>query len=172
MDRVRSGNSVVERPNPLGAKGSVHNMIRTVAGSLIGAFVIVPVTYMAADREPPFYRTEESHIVPNAVRLEEPFEAKWVLHVNKSRRCVPVGLVHRTIIDSAGGVKELEPVPAIADLNNKSSQLTRQMIMPMGVTAGPARYHAEACFACNPIQRLYPICITEPDISFTVLPHL
>jgi hypothetical protein len=116
MDSVRRSNGTAERSNPLGAKGSVHNMIRTITGTLIGAFVIVPVTYMIADREPPFYRLPESYIVPHEVRSEETFEVKWLLHVNQYRRCVPVGLVRRSIIDSAGGIKELEPVTAIADL--------------------------------------------------------
>jgi hypothetical protein len=127
---------------------------------------------MSADREPPFVRLPESRIIPFDVRSEQTFDVHWELYVNTHRVCHPVGLVKRSIIDSAGKVTSFEDVPSIADPKNLRTKLDRQLKLPMGITTGPARYHAETCFACNPVQKLWPICITQPDIPFNVLPRL
>src|ERR1041385_7404087 len=81
MDSISCSDSVVQRSNPVGSQGRVHTMIRTVIGTLVGALVIVPVTYMSADREPPFVRLPESRIIPFDVRSEQTFDVHWELYV-------------------------------------------------------------------------------------------
>lgn len=145
-------------------------MRRTVTGFVIGVLFVGPLTFMLADREPPFYRDAlDSKIVPDRVHVDQEFEVHWSLVLVNGRRCVPVGLVQRMIIDSTGKINSFEPVPSIADAANQRGTLVRQLRMPMGVSPGPARYHAESCFACNIVQYIWPVCIRHPDISFTIL---
>jgi hypothetical protein len=167
MDIDCGSGAVAERQYQVDTKGS-QSMRRVVAGLLIGGLVVAPITYMAADREPPFVRLG-GRVIPNTLHSGDEFTVEWDLFVNTHRRCWAVGGIEITFIDSAGAIKILEPQPVLADPSNRDAHISRVLRLPMGMTDGPARYRAVGYFACNVIQQYVPIRITGPDLLFTVL---
>jgi hypothetical protein len=51
-----------------------------------------------------------------------------------------------------------------------SAKLRRPFVLPAFSVPGPATYHSEACFVCNPLQKFanWPVCKTTPDVSYEV----
>lgn len=169
MDIDCSGSAVVERRHQVGIKGD-QSMRRVLAGLLIGGLVVAPVTYMVADREPPFVRLG-GRVVPSVLHSGDEFTVEWDLFVNTHRRCWPVGGIEITFIDSAGALKALESQPVLADPSNRDAHIHRVLRLPMGMTDGIARYRSVGHFACNIIQQYVPIRVTGPDLLFTVVPR-
>jgi hypothetical protein len=171
MDIDSRSGVVAKRWDKVGHEGS-STVRRVLVGLVVGGLVVGPLTYMAADREPPFVRLGGS-VEPDALYPGDWFTVRWDMHVNYGRKCVPVpvdGAVKIRIIDAAGAYKDIEPQSSIIDAQNIRTTFTRRVRLPMGLVDGPARYHSEACFACNIVQYYtVPICIIGPDLKFTIL---
>jgi hypothetical protein len=100
--------------------------------------------------------------------------------------------VTRTLIDSHGVIHDYYPIEGIGDItqgdggvfkdrftlqsaDEKSVDevpdiglLSRSFQLPISMPLGQARYRSVACFACNPTQYIWPVCISQPELIFTV----
>lgn len=141
--------------------------------SMTAAFIAValfaPVFWMLLDRDPPYVRTSGEMIPANP----EPgafVSVKWTIQVE--RVCSPSvpRNVTRTVVDAKGVIHDYEPVDGIYGTKNQETAggITREFQLPLSIAQGHARYHSSACFACNPIQHFWPVCIDTPDIPFDI----
>lgn len=73
--------------------------------------------------------------------------------------------VKRQIIDSVGYVWE----QGITD-RPKTSEYIVELPVPSAAPEGPAKYHAELYWSCNPWQRWYPKVTIQQEASFNILP--
>jgi hypothetical protein len=52
---------------------------------------------------------------------------------------------------------------------NNPDEIARKMYLPVALAPGHAVYYSEACYACNPLQKLaMPVCVSSPDLQFNV----
>lgn len=75
--------------------------------------------------------------------------------------------VKRTIIDGAG----FEWQQGI-QTRPKLNEYLVDIIVPRGAKEGPARYHAEIYWSCNPWQRWWPKVTIQQETYFSILPSL
>jgi len=131
---------------------------------------VAPAMWMMLDRTPPYIRVSGS-ITPTEASPGETVSAHWT--IRPIRICVPHGYkntVTRSIVDSKGIVHHYDPTPITESVQQNSPSIETTFQLPASLPPGPARYHSEACYACNPIQEFMPVCVTEPDITFTIMP--
>lgn len=149
------------------------NMKPETRMSLTAAFVAVgifaPIFWMLLSREPPYVRTS-GEIMPANPAPGSFVNVRW--HIKVDRVCTPnvPRNVTRTVIDAKGVLHDYEPVNGVygtAD-ENPQEDLVRAFQLPVSIAVGPARYHSTACFSCNPIQYIWPVCVTTPDIAFEI----
>jgi hypothetical protein len=155
----------------MGIEG-ISVMMRVALGTIIGGLVVAPLTFWIVDREPPIYRYD-GKMTPNLVQGGDWVTIEW--NIRAVRNCEewpPNRGVTRVIIDSTGKLHDMEPTTAIAGKAESSKEeIKRRVRLPMGMTDGPARYRSVACFKCNWTQRWLPVCVSSPEIPFTVLPR-
>lgn len=143
-----------------------HSIAAIVAMLFVGPFL-----FALADREPPYDRVV-GRIMPENPAPGSTIEAEWTIRTNRS--CSPSSNrnVTRRIVDSHNVLWDFETVPSVygRELSARDSpdRIVRIFALPQGVATGPARYKSSACFACNPVQQLWPICIDRPDIEFMI----
>lgn len=127
-----------------------------------------PITWMLMDREPPYTRVA-GHVTPALSHPGDWISIVWEIDVH--RRCTPIAErnITRRIIESTGRYYNYEPVGS--DYNGSSPRakiVIRPFKLPRSIEPGETRYHSLACYHCNPLQRLLPVCVSTPDITFTV----
>jgi hypothetical protein len=110
---------------------------------------------------------EGGRVIPGADVLVE-----WEIALYR-QDCNPVNSLHvsRTITD-VNGVHELPKTENVYGLGKRqiSNPLRRPFVLPDYIAPGPAVYHSEAAFVCNPLWWALnmPNLITTPDVYFTV----
>jgi hypothetical protein len=136
------------------------------------AFAIIiagPIAWMAMDRQNPVERVS-GKIEPNTVNPGDELGVHWVFKT--TRICKAAG-VTVTITDSSGvpwligykgiyyGTPDNKPEPF--DVSG--------IIVPRGITYGPAKYRACVRHYCNALQQFlnWPIEICDPSLPFTVV---
>lgn len=129
------------------------------------------VAWMATDNGPPFqYLPEEqgSRVVPNPVKQEGAVKTEWLL-TSVSKDCPRQ--IERLYYDRDTGelVTTQDATPLQTTIRKSSTQLSRSFDLPPGL---PPRvgYRARACFQCNFLQRLFPICFLSPQLSINIIP--
>lgn len=133
--------------------------------------VLAPLTIMFLDRRQPV-ELELISFEPSAVH--EGDEVTVTYRANIHREGCGGELV-RTIVDSANKITAFVREPTVFN-NNRSAlgnvEFAKTLIIPRGVTPGPAKYVPKIERWCNPLQRyLWPIQQNpEPSIEFTILP--
>jgi hypothetical protein len=147
--------------------------------------VVIPVTWWAFDRTPPYDRIfgriipEEPHkcdgankdivgVLPGACVAIE-----WTIKINRTD-CQPMSSYHvdRTITDESG-THILPPTENVFGNGKRpfTNPLRRPFVLPEWSLRGkPASYHSEACFSCNPLHWAinWPVCLTKPDAYYEV----
>lgn len=145
-------------------------MMKTVitVSAAISLLIIMPVAYMLFDRLPPYeYDEVESYIVPTKTASGRQMIVHWKL---KKVNRVCVGSIVRNIVDQTSGIRiSYDPTPAARTIDLGDMSLDRTFYLPSLITPGKKWYYADAEFACNPIQRLYPLRVRTPRLSFEVL---
>ncbi len=140
----------------------------------IAAFIAValfaPVMWMALDRSPPFVVTN-GRIDPPRPMVNSSITVTWDVKSTKSCQPSSNSTVTRSIIDSKGIAHKYSPVHATygtpeQERRNKD-EIRRIVLLPENIT-GPAKYTSVACYACNPIQELWPICVQMPELAFEI----
>jgi hypothetical protein len=153
--------------NVVGAPRKVITVSRVVP-IIFSIAVFAPVLWMAMDRSQPFERIA-GVVVPPDPAPGEYIHIEWQIRVLKS--CLPSQQrnVSRSIVDSTGKIHRFEPTEGIyGTTTTPPPSVSRALQLPPDIPAGPARYEAIACFACNPFQHLVPVCINKPNLLFTV----
>lgn len=160
-------------------------MRQNIVAAFFSVFIVVPITFMLLDREPPYIReygeilpftrwqeecgpqldNEPSGIVPGSC-----VGIKWTIRVIKN--CPPSSArsISRSITDSEGVRWPLVAVPGhFGTTPAPLPGITRYFRIPSGASRGPAVYQGIAAFACNPLQHyLWPIIVDKPDVPFTI----
>lgn len=176
MDRIGNGGS---GGSPRGVPASERVAKMTVGwrqhavASFCAVFLIAPIVWMLMDRNPPYVRNS-GMIMPDHPAPGDFVGVRW--NITVSRVCppnVPFN-VTRTIVDGSGKIHEFTPVTGVYGTEEQpnSPTLSRAFQLPTSITPGPAVYRSTACFACNPIHYLWPVCVKTPEIAFTIIPPM
>ena len=130
-------------------------------------FVIAPISYMAFDNMPPYeYDAEKSYIVPKETPAGRQMTVSWKL---KKINRVCIGSITRHVVDQDTMVRfSYDPTAAAATIDISDDVLNRTFFLPPNVATGKKWYYADAEFACNPLQRFYPLRVRTPRLSFEV----
>jgi len=159
-----------------------------MAAAFASVFIVVPFVWFIMDRDPPYVRSNGeitaaepgncglfdgvSRHVNAPIRAGSCVEVKWSI---KTYRNCPAASnsdnVVRHLKDSLAITKPIGTIRRDApETESKSSIVKQYLVLPMPLPVGTATYTSSACFACNPLQRLFwPICIDEPEINFEVV---
>lgn len=124
------------------------------------------LAYMAADNVPPYnYIVERSYVKPNPAPSGRQVTVHWEFKIN---RLCP-GAVGRTIVDAKSGARvSYDPTPALSTVRPGDTSLERTFFLPEEMPPGPKLYRANAEYACNPLQRIWPLKVQTPDLPFEV----
>jgi hypothetical protein len=142
-----------------------RGMLTIVA--VFSLMVIAPIAYMLADNQPPYvYDEGKSYVVPSVTTAGRQMTVYW--HFKKVNR-VCIGSITRHVVDQDTGVRfSYDPTAAARTVELGDNLLTRTFFLPPDVTPGKKWYYADAEFACNPLQRIYPLRVRTPRLSFEV----
>lgn len=133
----------------------------------ISAFFIMPLAYMLADVQPPYeYDAEHSYIVPSTTPSGRQMLVHW--HFVRVNRVCP-GAITRYIVDQRTGARlSYDPTAAARTIDVGDKYLDRTFYLPAAISPGMKWYYSEGEYACNPLQRLYPLRVRTPRLSFEV----
>lgn len=137
-----------------------------VAAAFFAIAVLSPIIWMLMDRDPPYARLS-GEIIPPDPRPGDFIAVKWHVKIERSCNPQPDRNISRRVITSTGHIIDYEPVESVID-GGKSAEIHRTFQLPFALAPGPATYHSRACFSCNPIQNIWPICVDTPDLEFTI----
>jgi hypothetical protein len=141
--------------------------VKIIVSAILSTLFVMPVAYMAADTTPPYtYYPEKSYIVPLETQSGRQILVHWALMVNR----VCQGAITRFVVDQDTGVRvSYDPAPAASTIELNDRGLDRTFYLPPNVTPGKKWYYAEGEYACNLLQRFYPLRVRTPRLEFTVL---
>jgi hypothetical protein len=149
-----------------------HAPLLRVLLVVLGIFsfaVIAPLAYMLADTTPPYeYDEENSYVIPSSTRAGKQMTVHW--RFRKFNR-VCVGVITRHVVDQETTVRfSYDPTAAAIteELSPGNMSLNRTFFLPPNIMPGKKWYYADAEFACNPLQRFYPLRVRTPRLSFEV----
>lgn len=126
------------------------------------------VAWMYLDIAPPYeWSAAESNISPQPARDGEMIAVSWKMKVN---RLCP-GSSQRILIDAATGqtVATYDATPAALSVRTGDEKLIRTFQLPRGLPP-LVGYRSTVCFRCNPLQAVFPLCVTTPTLTFRVAP--
>lgn len=129
--------------------------------------VVTPLSYMAFDNMPPYeYDVENSYIIPSETPVGRQLTVHWKLK-KVNRTCS--GSITRHVVDQDTSVRfSYDPTAAARTIDIHDDVLNRTFFLPPDVTTGKKWYYADADFACNPLQRFYPLRVRTPRLPFEV----
>ncbi len=148
-------------------------MMRRVLIPALSIAIVGPLTWMIMDREPPYTRLA-GEMIPAHPRQGDFVSVRWTIDVHKLCPPSEPRNVTRRVVDSVGTFTDYAPVEGVFGASGRGVQqqsITRAFQLPSSIEPGPARYHSTACFACNPVQKLFPVCVSTPEIQFTIERH-
>lgn len=150
--------------------------IRHGLAAMFSAIVVVPLTILALDREPPF-RLLSGETIPQAIERGSEYRIKWI-KLDLPKICP--GTVYRVIYDGDGVVWTMAPIPSVFS-QVKDNVVVREAIghpniMPSSAGLSrygghPAKIRTWTIFECNWFQHpwLFPLRFDWPDIPITIL---
>lgn len=144
-----------------------ETLCQIIAG-VIGIFVITPAMFLILDRRDPAIM-ESARIVPHDLR---PGQAAKVVMTFKNVRPGCSGVVRRKIIDRSGRIVNFAQQSAIfySDVIKEGVPFEKELIIPEGLTPGPAIYDPSVWRWCNELQRIvWPIRSSNIPIHFNIL---
>lgn len=140
-----------------------------IAVAIVASVIIAPMVYMMADNQPPYdYDGVNSQVIPSQTPAGRQLRVHWVL--KRVNRICP-GSITRTIVDQKSGTRiSYDPAPAATNVELGDTELDRTFLLPPEIPPGKKWYYADAEYACNPLQRFYPLKLRTPRLSFEVVP--
>ncbi len=155
-----------------------------VAGTVAAT---VPMVLWALDRNGPYERLYGVIIPGNPmecgpdanyydnVRPGGCVVVEWTIALHGNYKdCSPINALHvsRTIKGADGVTHNLPKTERYFGPGREpfSEKLRRPFVLPDFSVPGPAVYHSEACFVCNPLQKIanWPVCKTTPEVAYEV----
>lgn len=135
---------------------------------LIG-IILGALAFMSADTTPPYeYDVAESYVIPEQTQAGHQLTVHWKIKVNR----ICPGTIVRTIVDTKTGIRvSYDPTPAANTLETVDHELNRTFMLPTGIPPGAKWYYSDGDYACNLLQRFYPLHVRTPRLPFTVLPY-
>jgi hypothetical protein len=131
--------------------------------------IIVPVTWLAADRDSPLVLVS-GEVIPSAITVGGIFRLKWIY--KPSEKACP-GIVSWVIVDSehTRWTKPSAPSELSYRILGSSDKAVvgRDHVMPSGAAPGIAVIKTSADFVCNFTQYYWPIHVDYPDVLINVL---
>ncbi len=142
--------------------------------AIIAVFVsvgfIAPVLWWAMDRAPPYDRIS-GEVLPLEPMPGDQIQVHWTIKTHKMCGPSAANNVTRQIVDSQKIVWSFDTSPStfgrLLPVDNPD-RIVRIIMLPQSVAPGPATYRSRACFACNPLQYIWPVCVDKPEIPFTI----
>lgn len=127
------------------------------------------------DRSPPMVFTG-GEVIPSKVRATE--RIQLIRYGSIDRHCN--GITFREIRDAKGYVWILDSTPSLAGSlivrpGEQQELAGRAFGLPDGIAEGKARFRSSIHFTCkwfgfdNPVQRVWPIVVTLPEVEFEVV---
>lgn len=141
-----------------------------VTAAFFSILVVVPVAWMLMDRSPPYIREGGEILPPDQIQggFVTPI---WRIKVRKACSPSTPNNVTRRITDAKGKRHFYEPVAGRFGVGvNEQIPLGLPLPLPNDIAVGRATYWSEACFACNPFQYIWPVCINTPELGFEIRP--
>jgi hypothetical protein len=132
--------------------------------SMVIAVALVPITYWALDNAHPYVlNAEESYILPTHAHGNDQMIVVW--KVKTERHCE--GIKRRELFDPRTKVilAVYDPVPTI---RYDDIPFGETFLLPRQIQTGRIAYRSRLEFWCNPLQRIWPIKYTSPELYFTV----
>jgi hypothetical protein len=143
-----------------------------IAAAFVAVIFMAPLFWMLLDREPP-YVEHIGKVIPPEVQAGDQITVEWQMKINR----VCPGYIAREVVDSQNVLWNYDVQPSVRreqqfDVSGipRLTKLRRSFVIPEQAAPGPARYRSLACYVCNPIQQLWPICTRTPDVEFSILP--
>lgn len=139
---------------------------QTVIAAMVSIGVFAPLFWMVLDRDPP-YLIKGGTVEPRDPLPGAAIHVSWDVMPIRACASQPThGSVTREIIDSKGVKHAYASVDAI--YSSGAPEINRVVQLPQSIPSGPAVYHSQACYACNPVQQIWPVCFRTPDLHFNV----
>ncbi len=140
-----------------------------VVAAFIAVAVVAPILWMALDRDPP-YINSNGRVVPAKPPKNSNVTIEWDIKAVRSCQPTEYSSVTRTIVDARGVRHVYAPISATYGTIEqfRPDEIKRTFRLPLNVT-GEVSYSANVCYACNPIQVLWPVCFTTPTIRFSIV---
>ena len=147
--------------------GVLHFDRRSIYAAIVAVGLLGPLMWYTLDRDPP-YLIMAGKIEPANPKPGSTIEISWDVRPLRAS-CEGhklTGSINREIVDSKG----VRHSYALVNARYAAGELeiNRFVQLPENLPAGPAIYHSEACYTCNPVQVLWPVCLRTPDLHFTV----
>lgn len=144
---------------------------RNLPAAFVAGLLAIPL-WMAMDREPPYVRLS-GEVVPSNPAPGDFISIKWNIEVKRICRPDVPRNITRQIITATGHIIDYEPVDGVFGTEagrekHPTTELIRTFQLPPAITPGPATYYSKACFACNPIQTFWPVCVDTPKLAFEI----
>lgn len=141
--------------------------VQNAIAAFVAVGIFAPLLWMALDRMEPYAITGGQIDPPSPVKGTE-FTVTW--EIKALRSCQPqYSSVTRVIIDSQGFRHTAAPTQATFGTPEESSddKIMRLVKLPENIS-GPAKYFSNVCYACNPVQVLWPVCMRTPTLDFMI----
>jgi hypothetical protein len=138
-----------------------------VFSALVSALIIAPVSYMMADNQVPYeYDYATSYMFPARPHLDRQVTMHWV--IRRVNRICP-GHIVRIITDESGARVTYDPTPAAMDIHLGDKYMDRTFFLPPNLKPGPHFYKNVGYYACNPLQRFWPLVVETRAVPFEVV---
>lgn len=129
-------------------------VIFTVVGTLF---------YLAIDRAPPFEYVS-GEVLPPSPPAGGQISIHWHLRINR----VCPGWVEREIVDHRGYIWR-NAGSAVRVASARDEDVVNTLELPHALGPTRAKYVANICFVCNPLHRVWPICVRTPELPFEIV---
>lgn len=135
----------------------------------VSILIVAPLIWMTVNRNPPW---EFSEVTISPTKVVQGGEIEITFTTKQLRGTCGPGVVYREFRDSLGRLIVYDPVlRSEAPTLDSRGQFTRSAKIPLSMDPGPAIYRGTSCYTCNPLQSWlrWPICVSTPEVPFTVL---
>lgn len=141
-----------------------HYAIGAVLMAVTGALV-----FMRFDTTPPYeFDASQSEVIPPRTEPGTQIVVRW--KVKKVNRFCH-GMNTRELFDAEtkARIAVYDPVPVASPFElSENEHLVRTFTLPKIMPYGRIGYRATQQYICNPLQHIWPLVVTTPDLFFEV----
>ncbi len=137
--------------------------MQNIIAAIVAIGFVAPILWMALDRLPPYEIMNGRINPPEPVKSGE-FIVTW--DIKRLRACQPEYSSVTTIIIDRQGFRHVA-TPIMASNLSDQQKIKRVVKLPENIT-GRAEFFSDVCYACNPIQTFWPVCMQTPKLEFMI----